>query len=105
MSKEVYSFVNYFDSFIYLYEIFPPNVALFFSELIAIYSVLIGPTTVEIWALEGCSVVLVLKHLGFHLHGGAEFCDRISRERNDSCGLEQSLIMMGRVIGKDRHPM
>ena len=34
---------------------------------------------------------IVLKHLGFHLDGGAEFWDWMSRERNDSCGLEQSL--------------
>ena len=45
----------------------------------------------EIWALEGCSVALVLKHPSFHLDGDAEFGDWVSRERNDSCGLEHSL--------------
>ena len=50
-----------------------PNAALFFSELTTNYNILIRPTAVEIWTLEGCSVALVLKHPGFNLDGGAEF--------------------------------
>ena len=36
-------------------------------------------------------MALVLKHLGFHLDGGAEFWDWNSREITDSCGLASLL--------------
>ena len=36
-------------------------------------------------------MAIVLQHPSFHLDGGAEFWDWMSRERNDSCGLERSL--------------
>ena len=89
-----------------MYEIGPSDAALFFSELTATYSVRILPTAVEIWALEGYNVVLVLKHPGFHLDGGAEFWDWMYREITDSCGLELfSEHMVAHVIGKDPHPM
>ena len=65
LSEGVYSSVHYFVPFVYLYEIVPPDAALFFSELTVTYSVLIRPTAVEIWALESCSVALILKNLGF----------------------------------------
>ena len=73
LSKGLYSFVHYFDSFVHVYEIVPPDAALFFSELTATYNILIRPIAFEIWALEGWSVALVFKHPGFYLDGGAEF--------------------------------
>ena len=74
-----------------MYGIALLNAALFVSDIIALYSVLIRPTTAEIWALEGYTVALVLKHPGFHLYGAAELWNWISRERSDSCGLDHSL--------------
>ena len=46
-------------------------------KLTATYSVRIRPTAVELWALAGCSVVLVLKHPSFNLDGDAEFWNLI----------------------------
>ena len=51
----------------------PPDAVLLFPDLTATYNVRIRPTAVEIWALECCSVVIVLKHPGFHLDDAAEF--------------------------------
>ena len=73
----------------------PTSESLFFYELTALYSIPIRLTVAEIWALEVCSVAIVLYYTSGNLCSVKELRELELCENWDSWGLEYFFMYVG----------